>query len=83
MYKPVKVTLFQKVFRFDNDLGASVVRHPYSMGYYEDLWELAVVRWSDGEWHVTYDTPITRSTIGYLDEDQVLELLQKIEALEE
>ena len=32
------------VFRFENNYGASVVKHLGSYGYDEDLWELAVIR---------------------------------------
>ena len=32
------------VFRFENNYGASVVKHLGSYGYDQDLWELAVIR---------------------------------------
>ena len=45
--KPISVKeLFggiQKIYRFKNNFGASVVKHPYSYGGEKDLWELAVI----------------------------------------
>ena len=73
-------------FRFENGLGASVVTHEHSYGGVDE-WELAVIEYStgglhdDGEWDITYDTPITNDVIGYLTWDQVEELLGRIESL--
>lgn len=72
----------QKLYRFPNDYGASVVKHKGSYGYYEGLWELAVLRYtSSTRWVICYDTPVTDDVIGYLTEEQVQEILQQIEAL--
>lgn len=81
----------QYVFMFDNGYGASVVKcHPMSYGWKSDLWELAVVRDSryshiinDRLWYIVYDTPITNDVIGYLTDDRVKVLLDKIKALPE
>jgi hypothetical protein len=62
---------------FDNRYGASVVKTDRSYGGKDGLYELAVL--FDG--HICYDTPITNDVIGFLTEDEVTELLQKIEAL--
>jgi hypothetical protein len=62
---------------FDNGYGASVVKTDRSYGGKEGLYELAVL--FDGL--ISYDTPITNDVIGFLTEDEVTELLQKIEAL--
>lgn len=60
-------------FKFANDYGASVIRHPTSYGY-PQYWELGVLK--DG--HLTYETPITDDVIGHLDEVAVALLLDAI-----
>jgi hypothetical protein len=62
---------------FNNGYGASIVKTDRSYGGKEGLYELAVL--FDGL--ISYDTPITNDVIGFLTEDEVTELLQKIEAL--
>lgn len=68
----------QVVFKFKNGFGASVVRHTFSYGGKEGLWELAVLD-EDGE--LTYDTPVTDDVEGYLNDDDVVDLLNQIKAL--
>lgn len=75
----------QKLYRFPNNHGASVVRHRYSYGGDAGLWELAITRYelgaTDEEYTLCYTTPITNDVLGYLEEAQVNETLTKIEAL--
>lgn len=72
----------QYVFRFENDYGASVVKHPYSYGGISDLWELGVIAFDkDGDWYLTYDTPITEGVKGYLPDGRVRDLLHRIKKL--
>lgn len=82
-----EVTLFdgvQKLYRFDNKYGASVVRHCGSYGHEEGLWELGVIRWySDTEWHLCYSTPIADDAIGWLTDENVTNLLSDIKNLPE
>lgn len=66
-----------KVF-FENGYGASVVRHKYSYGGSEGLYELAVL---DKDGQITYDTSITDDTLGYLSENAVTEALIQIQKL--
>lgn len=68
----------QHEYKFPNGYGASVVRHKFSYGGDEGLWELAVL---DRNGVLTYDTPITEDVIGYLTEEQVDAFLMLIEAL--
>mgnify|MGYP001611600774 CR=1 FL=1 len=75
----------QRVYRFANGYGASVVRGEYTYGGPVGLWELAVLRW-DGEsegadYRLTYETPVTDDVIGHLDVAEVEALLDQIEAL--
>ena len=60
----------------------TIVRHAYSYGGDEGLFELAVVKFNAlDKWHLTYDTPITGDVIGYLTPAEVEDLLAQIEAL--
>lgn len=75
----------QKLYRFRNNYGASVVSHRHFHGGNMGLWELAVTRYelgaTDEEYTLCYDTPITDDVLGYMEEAQVNETLMKIEAL--
>ena len=72
----------QYLFKFENNFGASVVKHSVSYGHEEDLWELAVIEYyGSGEWYLTYDTCITDDVIGCLTDEDVRELLTKISKL--
>lgn len=68
-------------FKFENGYGASVIKHYGSYGYEEDLFELAVLKFDGGKCKLCYDTSITDDVIGYLTNDEVLELLEKIKQL--
>lgn len=83
----------QKIYRFDNGLGASVIRNtyngiPFSYGASEGLWELGVVKFNEDHvdenpsFSLTYETPITDDVLGYLTEEDVDRTLAEIEALE-
>ena len=77
----------QRLYRFENGYGASVVRHQGSYGGPKGLWEIAVIKWADqyertdADWYLCYSTPITEDVIGYLKEDQVNTILSFIEKL--
>ena len=63
---------------FENGFGVSVIKHKYSYGGPDGLYELAILD-SNGE--ITYDTPITDDVIGYLTEEGVTALLAEIQLL--
>jgi len=74
----------QKIFRFDNGYGASVVKFYGSYGFKEGLWELAVIKFDgEGLWdfELNYKTPLTEDVIGYLTEKKVIEILKEIKEL--
>lgn len=76
----------QKLYRFENGYGASVVRNSHSYGGSKGLWEIAVIKWTDQYvcgvgWRLCYSTPITKDVIGYLGEDQVNTILSFIKKL--
>jgi hypothetical protein len=68
----------QHVFKFDNNYGASVVRHSGSYGNGEGKWELAVLDKNDD---ITYNTPITNDVLGWLEWEEVLDTLWEISKL--
>lgn len=71
-----------KVYKFPNNYGASVVKHKYSYGGKDGLWEIAVICFVDGnEWDIDYSTPITSDVLGYLTDEEVCETLEKIKNL--
>ncbi len=71
----------QIIHRFDNNYGASVVRHNSSYGHEKKLWELAVIRFDGDDFIIDYDTEITNDVIGYLTQKDVDKTLQQIESL--
>jgi hypothetical protein len=68
----------QSRIQFDNGYGASVVKHDYSYGGRDGLYELAVLG-ANGD--LIYGTPITDDVIGYLSETEVTDILEKIQKL--
>ena len=62
---------------FPNGYGCSIVKHDFSYGHENDLWELAVTT-EDG---LCYDTPITDDVLGYLSDQEVEDIVDKIEQL--
>ncbi len=68
----------QYKFRFHNGRGASVIRHRYSYGYEDGLWELAVL---NAQGNLDYTTEITDDVIGRLTPGDVARILERIAAL--
>jgi hypothetical protein len=72
---------WQKIFRFDNGYGASLVRHAYSYGD-----EMAVLKFnseSNTDFELCYDTPITDDVLGHLSPSEIDEYLEDISKLTE
>ena len=74
MYGPNAI---QAIETFSNGYGASVVRHRFSYGGRDGLYELAVLKNGD----LCYETPITNDVVGHLTEEDVTDLLQQIQNL--
>ena len=73
----------QYIFKFDNLYGASVTKCYGSYGYYDDLWELVVLNFGDGDnkVYIDYSTPITDDVKGYLTDKVVRHTLGEIKGL--
>lgn len=71
------------IFKFENNYGASVIKHFGSYGFEEDLFELAVIYFDGQNWELTYNTPITDNVIGHLTNNDVIRYLNKIKNLKE
>ena len=63
--------------KFDNGYEVSVVKSQYSYGGDKGLYELAIFK----DDQICYDTPITDDVIGYLREQDVTEVMEKIQQL--
>ena len=75
----MKINVLEKIYKFENGRGASVVSHQYSYGGEKGLYELAVL---DENGNLDYTTPITNDVIGWLTWEEVIDLLRKIKELE-
>lgn len=68
----------QAIVKFDNGFGASIVKHSFSYGNSQGLYEMAIL---DENNDICYSTPITNDVIGYLNEEEVSDYLNKIKNL--
>lgn len=71
---------------FQNGYGVSVVQFttPFGAGSYgaeQGLYELAVIKGTEEDWDICYDTPITSDVLGYLTTEEVEVLLYEVENL--
>lgn len=71
----------QRVYRFPNGYGASVVQFRGSYGFEQGLYELGVIKFEGDDWCLTYDTPITDDVIGHLSPEEVEATLDQIAEL--
>jgi len=83
----------QKIYRFDNGYGASIVRFKLigafregreyaSYTSNEEEWELAVLKFKGNNKNgtITYTTPLTQDVMGYLSKEQVEDALRQIKS---
>jgi hypothetical protein len=70
---------------FDNGYGVSVVRFTTefggSYGANEGLYEVAIIKGDEENWHITYETYIASDVIGWQSEVEVECLLYEVENL--
>lgn len=67
------------IFRFPNNYGASIIKATGTYGYTQDLWEMALIFFDeDGDWDLTYEQDFSDDVKGYLTDDNIIELLEKI-----
>lgn len=72
----------QYIFKFENQYGASVIKHAFSSGHEYDLWELAVIKFDNtGCWDIDLKTHIADDVIGFLNDKDVVDLLKQIKEL--
>jgi hypothetical protein len=66
---------------FDNGYGVSVVSFPGSYGFRDGLYESAVLKKTEEDWHICYDSVVADDVLGYQTEEEVEVLLYEIENL--
>lgn len=72
---------------FDNGYGVSVIRFTTPFGYggsygaEEGLYEVAIIKGTEDEWKICYDTVLTEDVLGYQSEEEVEVLLYEVEKL--
>ena len=71
----------QTLVFFSNGFGASVVKHQWSYGNEQGLFEIAVLIGNVDDWKICYDTYITDDVLGYQTDADVADVLQKIRDL--
>ncbi|EAF3129471.1 hypothetical protein CTM40_12595 [Listeria monocytogenes] len=63
----------QILYKFPNNYGASVVSGPFTYGL-----ELAVIFFSNENWDIDYDTPVTNDVLGRLNKESLKQALEDI-----
>lgn len=73
----------QKVYRFKNNYGASVVYGVNTSNIF-GLYELAVIKFlsaKDNDYELDYTTPITDNVLSFVVEEELFKVLEKIQKL--
>ncbi|MGJ6674833.1 hypothetical protein ACSDN3_14655 [Listeria monocytogenes] len=63
----------QILYKFPNNYGASVISGPFTYGL-----ELAVIFFSNENWDIDYDTPVTNGVLGHLNKESLKQALEDI-----
>ncbi|MBL4809052.1 MAG: hypothetical protein JKY43_03215 [Phycisphaerales bacterium] len=69
----------QVVMNFDNNYGVSVVKFNGSYGFNSDLWEVAILY----KEALTYNTDITDDVLGYQTDQDVTDIMKKVQMLKD
>ena len=70
----------QAILFFPNGYGISVVRNVLSRTTV-DTWEIAILKGTESDYDLCYDTPITNDVIGYCSEEEVSNIMKQIQDL--
>ena len=73
----------QAIVFFPNGYGVSIITGYGAYGGDKGLYEIAVLKGTEGKSSLCYDTPITDDVIGHLSPNDVTDYLKKIESLPE
>ena len=71
----------QVIVFFENNYGASIIKHKFSYGNDEGLFEIAVLKGTMESWDITYDTPITDDVLGHQTSEDIKNVLEEISNL--
>jgi len=71
----------QTIIFFENGYGASIVQHSGSYGHQDGLFEIAVLIGNKDEFDLCYTTEITNDVLGYLNNEDVAETIERIREL--
>ena len=66
----------QTIITFPNGYGVSFISPEYSFGL-----EAAILTYEGDDWTITYDTPITDDVVRFLDDEDILPLLEDVSKL--
>ena len=71
----------QYLYRFPNGFGASVVKHDYSYGSEDGLWEVARIKWGSTGWEFTTNHCDSGDITGWHSDEDVSTILAEIQDL--
>ena len=71
----------QAIMFFPNGYGVSVIKHQYSYGGDRGLWEIAVLKGTEDNWNICYDTDITDDVLGYQTDQDVTDVMCRVQEL--
>ena len=70
----------QAILFFPNGYGISVIRNVLSRTTV-NTWEIAILKGTESDSNLCYDTPITDDVIGYCSEEDVSNIMKQIQDL--